>query len=207
MIYDSWNIRCDRHKFLSFWVIFCPFSPMTTQNFKIEKSTGDIIILNICTINNNHMMHGSWDMECNRQNFLSFWTIFFPFTTPLWAQKIKIFKKMEKTPEDFTNINESYVWFFRHGVQRTGLFVIFNCFLPFYCPNNPKNQNFAKMKKLSGDIIILHRCNINDNNMMYGSWDTNHDRQNFLSFWTILCPFTTLTTQKIKIWKNETKPS
>ena len=38
--------------------------------------------------------------------------------------------------------------------------------------------------------------------MMYGSWDMKRDRQNFLSFWTICCPFTSLTTQKIKILKN-----
>ena len=28
-----------------------------------------------------------------------------------------------------------------------------------------------------------------------------HDRQNFLSIWTTFCPFTPLTTQKIKIFK------
>ena len=71
----------------------------------------------------------------------------------------------------------------------------------------PKNQNFEKMTKLSEDIIILHMCNINDNNMMYGSWDTEHNGQNFLSFWTILHPFILLTTQKIKIWKNEKIPT
>ena len=37
--------------------------------------------------------------------------------------------------------------------------------------------------------------------MMYGSLDIKHDRQKFLSFWTIFCPFTPLTTQKIKIKK------
>ena len=31
-------------------------------------------------------------------------------------------------------------------------------------------------------------CNINDSHMMYGSWDMEHDRQNFLSFWTIFWP-------------------
>ena len=36
-------------------------------------------------------------------------------------------------------------------------------------PNNPKNQNFGKMKKLPGDIITLHMCTINDNYIMYGS--------------------------------------
>ena len=29
------------------------------QNFKIEKTSGDIIILHICTTNENHMMYGS----------------------------------------------------------------------------------------------------------------------------------------------------
>ena len=36
--------------------------------------------------------------------------------------------------------------------------------------------------------------------MMYGSWDMKCNRQN--SLWTIFCPFTLLTTQKIKILKN-----
>ena len=30
---------------------------------------GDIIILHLCTSNDSHMMYGSWDMECDRQNF------------------------------------------------------------------------------------------------------------------------------------------
>ena len=41
--------------------------------------------------------------------------------------------------------------------------------------------------------------------MKYGSWDMEHDGQNFLSFRAIFCPFTLLTPQKIKIlkkWKN-----
>ena len=43
------------------------------QNFeKIKKTHEDNITLHICTINDSHMMYGSWDMECNRQNFLSF---------------------------------------------------------------------------------------------------------------------------------------
>ena len=41
---------------------------------------------------------------------------------------------------------------------------------PFFAllpPNNPKNQNFEKLKKNPGDIILLHMCTINDNQMMY----------------------------------------
>ena len=35
-----------------------------------------------------------------------------------------------------------------------------------------------------------------------GFWDVEHDRHNFLSFWTIFCPFTPLATRKIKLKKN-----
>ena len=50
---------------------------------------------------------------------------------------------------------------------------------PLPPPNNPENQNFEKMKKTPGDIIILHKCTINDNHMIYGSWDMKSTRQNF----------------------------
>ena len=83
------------------------------------------------------------------------------------------------------------------------IFCHFGPFFSFLPPNNLQNQNFEKMKKKNtGDIIILHMCTINDNHIMYGSWDIECDRQNFLSFWTIFHPFTPLTTQKIKILKN-----
>ena len=84
----TWNIRCDRQKFLSFWAIFCSFSPLLTWEIKIlklKKTPGDII-LNIFTINDNHM-YGFWNIERDRQNFLSFWTVFCPFTS-IWTQKI-----------------------------------------------------------------------------------------------------------------------
>ena len=81
---------------LSFWTVFCPFTPLTTRKIKIlkkmKKQPGDIIILHTYTINDNNMMHGSWDMEHDRHNFLSFWTVFWPFT-PLTTRKIKILKK------------------------------------------------------------------------------------------------------------------
>ena len=54
--------RVRQAEFLSFWAIFCPFSPLTTQKIKIlklKKTSGDIIILHIFTINDNHRMCGS----------------------------------------------------------------------------------------------------------------------------------------------------
>ena len=75
-----------------------------------------------------------------------------------------------------------------------------------FCPvNNLQNQHFKKMKKVSGDIIILHRGNTNGSYIMYGSWNMEHSGHNFLSIWTNFCHFTPLHTWKIKnlkTWKN-----
>ena len=98
------------------------------------------------------------------------------------------------------------VWFLRYGVWQTEFFLTLDHFLPFYSPKNLENHNFDKMKKTTRDIIILYMCTINENRMMYIFWDMKHNRQNFLSFWAIFCPFTPLTTpQKSKLWKNEIK--
>ena len=127
----------------------------------------------MCTINGSHMMYGSWDMGCNGQNFLSY-----------------------------------DVWFLRYRARRTDFFVIVDHFLPFCTPNNPKNQNFEKMKKSPRDIVILHKCTKNHDHMLYCSPNMTRDGCNcYFSFWAILCPFTIfcpfshLTTQKIKILK------
>ena len=68
-------------------------------------------------------------------------------------------------------------------------------------PTNQSNQNFEIMKKGLGDVIILHMRSKNQDDVMYASWDMECHRQHFLSFWVVLCPFTHLTTQKIKILK------
>ena len=65
---------------------------------------------------------------------------------------------------------QSYeVRFLRYEVRNTEFFVILGHFLPFYSPNNLKNQNFEKMKKESGYIILFHMYTINEDHMMYGS--------------------------------------
>ena len=93
------------------------------------------------------------------------------------------------------------IWFLRYGAWQTGFFKILDHFLLFNPLNNLKNQNFEKLKKTPGDIIIFHKCTIKENHMMYGCWDIKRDGWNFLSFWTIFCPFTLFTTWKIKIEK------
>ena len=96
------------------------------------------------------------------------------------------------------------VWFLRYEAWQTEFFITLNHFLSFCPPKNPKNQNFLKMKRPE-NIITLHMCTINDNHITYGFWDMKHDRQNFLSLWTIFCPFTPVETWKIKILKKMKK--
>ena len=153
MMYGSWDMERHRQNSLSFWTILPSYPTLKkpkNQNFeKMKKTHGDIIILHKYTTNDNPMMYGSWDMKCDGQNFLSFWTIFCPFT-PETTQQIKILKKWKKTP---------------------------------------------------GGIIILHTCTKNHDHMLYCSSDMMCDGCNYFSFWTIFCPFTPLTAQKIKILK------
>ena len=103
-------MECDSDTFWNFGQFFAllptpthPSTPaplLTIQKKKLwknEKTPWDIIILHMCTINDNHMMYGSWDMNCNWQKFLSFWTIFCPF-----ALNPKIFEKLKNMPRDGT---------------------------------------------------------------------------------------------------------
>ena len=84
--------------------IFCHFRPFFAllphywhQKLKFGKNVkrpGDVILLHICTISRDHMTHGSWDIKCKRQSFLSLWAIFFPLTL-LTTEKIKFFEKLK----------------------------------------------------------------------------------------------------------------
>ena len=78
---DDHMMHGSRHgvRQTGFFVILEHFLPfylthnLKNQNFEIMKKTpGDITILHLCTTNGNHMMYHSWDMEHDRQSFLSF---------------------------------------------------------------------------------------------------------------------------------------
>ena len=66
-----------------------------------------------------------------------------------------------------------------------------------------KIKILKKWKKTPRDIIILHTCTKNYDQVMYGSWDMVHDRCNYYSFWAIFCPF---TPKKWKFEKLKTTP-
>ena len=88
-------------------MIFCHFGPffalqpldnLENQNFKIEKTPGDIIILHICTTNDNRMImvpdKGSATdiIFCHSGPFFTFY--------PPMDQENQNFEKMKKTPGD-----------------------------------------------------------------------------------------------------------
>ena len=83
--------------FCHFGPFFALLPPSQPQKMKIlkkwKKAPADIIILHMCTINDNHMIYDFWDMKCDRQNFLSFWNVFSPYSPKKWN-----FEKLIKTP-------------------------------------------------------------------------------------------------------------
>ena len=156
----------------------------------------------MCTTNDNHMMYGFWEMECDR--IFSGVGLFFALLPPNNPENQNFEKINTWRYYDFTHVYhkwQSYdIWFL--SMESYGKnFVILDRFLLFYPNNNSQNQNFLKMKEISRDIIILHMCTINDMYKMHGSWDMERNKQNFLSLWTIFLPFYPPNARKIKILK------
>ena len=99
--HNHMKYNSDR-SFSHFRPFFLPFYPSNNpeeQNFKKKKKmSGNIIISQKCTINDNRMMHDSWYMKRVREffaifgYFLSFTPLILSFTH-LTAQKIKMKKK------------------------------------------------------------------------------------------------------------------
>ena len=146
--------------------------------------------------------------------FCHFGPFFAPFT-PLKTLKTKIWKNI-KNPwryYPFTHMHHTWrwydVWFLRYRAWQKEFFVILGYFSTSDIPNNLKNQNFEKMKKNSGYIIILNMCTINENHMINGSWDMEHNRHTFLSFWPFwvnlghFCPFTHKQPKKSRLKKRK----
>ena len=190
LMYGCWNMERNRQNFCHSGTFFALFPPQDkgNQNFgKMNTAPEDIIILPMCIINDNHMMCHSWDMEHDGQNFLSFWTIFCTLT-PLTTQKAKFWKNEKKLGRyyHFTHVyhkwQSSDVWFVRYGSWQTEFFVILDLLLPFYPPNNPKNEVFKNEKNTWGYYQFTHVHHKYQSYDVYGSWYTERDRT-FCYFW------------------------
>ena len=197
-------------------IIFCHFGPFSAllpyywpRKLKFKKNLNSA--RRYYPLTHAYLKWRSYDVWFLRHK--AWWTEFcvtlgqfFPFDPPNNPKNQNV-KKMKKTP-GYITISHFCTTNYYHMMYSSWdtaddrqFFVILDYFLPFYPSSNLENQNFEKIKKSPGDIIILHLCIINENRIMYGSWDMEHNRQNFWSFWAIFCPFTQLTIQKIKILK------
>ena len=133
------------------------------------------------------MLHCSWDMVCDRCNCY-----------------FSLFQKNEKNSQRYPYFTQLYqkswsyaILFLKYDTWQILLFFILGYFLSFYSPNKqPKKLKFQKKKneKNPGDIIILHKCYIAPE-----MWCMTHVIVIF--HFGLFCPFTHLTTQKIKIQK------
>ena len=137
-------------------------------------------------------MYDSWGME--QQSFLSFWTFFCAFTPPNNTENQNFLKRWKSTQSYylFTHVGKwkSYnIWFLRYGVWRTQFFVILNRFLPFYPLTTQKIKMLKKWKKITWRYYHFTYGYHKWQSYRYGSCNMEHGKHNFLSFWTIFCPY------------------
>ena len=72
------------------------------------------------------------------------------------------------------------MWLLRYQAKRTDFFVILDHLYPF--TTQSKMSRFSKIKKKTGNIVVLHMCTINDNHMIHVFWDMDRDGQIFFYF-------------------------
>ena len=120
---------------------------------------------------------------------------FFALTPPSKNQKNQNFEKMKRIAGDIINLRKctktTIIWGMVSEIQSETdrVFLL----LPFFCSFTPlltKKLKFGKnVKKIPGDIILLHMCTINEDHMIYGSWDIRHDWQFFCHLGPFFLPF------------------
>ena len=147
----------------SFFAFYPPLKTWKIRILKKKKNAGDIIILQMCIKNHNHMRYGSWDTEWGRLNFLLFWPIFCPFTHPNNPEN-QNFEIMKKSSGDVIILhlcikNHNHMtyasWYMecdRHN---------FLSFWGIFCPSipllTPEIKIWKKCKKCLG-ILSFYTC-------------------------------------------------
>ena len=137
----------------------------------------------MCTINEDHVMYGSWDLKHNKQTSLSFWATFCPLTL-LTTWKFKILKN-EKNARRYYILhkhtkNHDHMlycsWDVAHDVNV--IFHLAHMFCPFTHLTVQKIKILKKWKKKTRrGTSILHMCTQNYDHMMYNSRDMVCNRQ------------------------------
>ena len=153
---------------LPFYSLTTPI-PLKILKIKIlkknEKTPGGFFLLYMHVYHKWRSYHNNfWNVRCDRQKCLSFWTIFFPFSL-LKTWKIKIFT-LKKTHGDIIilytcTINDNDdVWFLRYGAHQT-----------IFCHSGP----FFALLPLYGSRKLKFRKN-EINNWIYYHFTNVHQK-------------------------------
>ena len=126
--------------------------------------------------------------EVQRTEFFVILDHFLPFST-LRILKIK-FKKNWKNAWRYHHFTQvCHKWqsydarFLRYGEWQKEFFFLMVSFFPFYDTNNPKNQNFAKVKKMPGYQSFYHYAYTVPDIMESDGCNC------YFSLWAIFCSF------------------
>ena len=153
--------------------IFCHFRPffaLLPNNWQQKLRFGKNAKNNLSFYTCGPQMMIIWcmvpEISSTTNNFLSFWTIFCPFTH-LTTRKIKILKKWKKLQEvlsfkhEYHKWKSYHVWLLRYGARQTEFFCILDHFLPFYTAffsplsrYNPETQRIKILKKWKKHLEI-----------------------------------------------------
>ena len=106
MVPEIWSATDRIFCHLDPFLLFYPPNNLKNQNFeKMKKTSGDITVLHMSAINDNHMIYGSSDMKRDGRNFfviLDYFLHFYPSKNP---EKSKLRK------------NEKITWSYYHFTQ------------------------------------------------------------------------------------------
>ena len=170
--------------------------------------------LHMCSKNFNHIWYISWDTEWDNLFFLNLPLppppLPPPPTPPLTTNKKKFLKKCKKkkknakkkkTSGDVIMLNLCYkkqdqmmYSYSRYGVRQIFChFMSFFAVLPHYWPRKSKlGKNWKNtQKKTPRDVILLCRCTINQDHMMFISWFPRYkvERRKFFFIMVHFLPF------------------
>ena len=124
------------------------------------------------------MLYGSWNVSTTGIIFCHSGP-FSAFLPPYGLRKPKSFYKIGKNTWRYHNlkkkVNDSYMMYGSADMEctRQTFFVILDHFLPFY-PLTTQKIKIWKNAKATWRYITLQMSAINENHMMYGSWDMEH---------------------------------
>ena len=167
---------CATFYFLSFCVIFCPFTPLTIRKIKILRTwKKQMEILSWC------MVPEIW--SATDRIFLSFLDRFLPFYHLNYPEN-QNFEKIKK-PWRYHHFRQVHQKSWSHAILflRYSLFFILGYFLCFYTPSYPINYFFKKMKKKTSSFYIIVPkimtiwCTVPVHIVCDGQMDRQMDRQ------------------------------